>query len=354
MKHRSGVLAVVIALVLAVIGWVVYRTMTAKPAMTSAPTAATSQQPVQTVNGETVVIVDPEAQRASHIETAPIAVTEIRRERTAYATVLDLQPLLDLYDRVAKMRADSDGLRAQAAASHAEYARSQLLFNDNRNISEKALQAARAAMQADEAKLQSADAAQRGAYAMLRQQFGDVLARAAAEPASPLLRRLLDGRSMLVQVTLPIDTHAAAPDMLAIDSPDGRRIPAKMLSASAKSDPALQGVSYLYVADALLPAGTHAIAHLPSDAHGAAGLLIPQNAVVWYGGQAWAYVRTAADRFTRRFVPSDAAVEQGFIVADGFHAGEPVVIHGAQLLLSQELRPQGVATQCKDPPECDD
>jgi hypothetical protein len=29
-------------------------------------------------------------------------------------------------------------------------------------------------------------------------------------------------------------------------------------------------------------------------------------------------------------------------------------MRGPQLLLSQELRPQGIATACKDPPECDD
>jgi hypothetical protein len=41
-------------------------------------------------------------------------------------------------------------------------------------------------------------------------------------------------------------------------------------------------------------------------------------------------------------------------VSSGLHAGDQVVIDGAQLLLSEELRPQGIATACKDPPECDD
>jgi len=41
-------------------------------------------------------------------------------------------------------------------------------------------------------------------------------------------------------------------------------------------------------------------------------------------------------------------------VTSGFRAGDDVVIRGAQLLLSEELRPQGITTQCKDPPECDD
>jgi multidrug efflux pump subunit AcrA (membrane-fusion protein) len=82
--------------------------------------------------------------------------------------------------------------------------------------------------------------------------------------------------------------------------------------------------------------------------------VIPEAAVIWYGGQPWAYVRTAPDRFTRRYVPASSPGDRGFVVTSGFHAGDEVVIHGPQLLLSQELRPQGIATACKDPPECDD
>jgi hypothetical protein len=95
-------------------------------------------------------------------------------------------------------------------------------------------------------------------------------------------------------------------------------------------------------------------ARLPASDNSPAGLLIPANAVVWYGGQPWAYVRTAPDRFTRRILPSASEVDHGFIVPGGFRADDEVVVRGAQLLLSEELQPRDIATQCKDPPECDD
>lgn len=351
MTRRLIFLLAVSIVLAAAAGWYVYRTMSAMPGP-SAPAPAAQAQPVQTVNGETVVTVAPDAQRASRIEVTPIAATAVRPERTAYATVIDLQPWFDLRNRAAAARADRESARAQAAASRAQYERSRTLFDDDRNVSQKNLQAALAAMQTDQAKLRSAAALQDDLDASLRQQFGDALARAAMAPASQLFRRLSGSRIAVLRVTLPADRRA--PKHITVDSLDGQPVSAYQLSASPHSDPAIQGNPYLYATEHALPVGARTTAHLPSDDNGAAGLLIPQDAVVWYGGQAWVYVRTAADRFTRRVLPSMSAVEQGYIVTSGFHAGDNVVVRGAQLLLSRELQPQGIATQCKDPPECDD
>lgn len=93
---------------------------------------------------------------------------------------------------------------------------------------------------------------------------------------------------------------------------------------------------------------------MPTSSEAVSGLLIPAQAVVWYGGQTWAWVRTAPERFTRRYVPAGNEDDRGFMVTSGFHAGDQIVTQGAQLLLSEELKPQGIATACKDPPECDD
>ena len=86
-----------------------------------------------------------------------------------------------------------------------------------------------------------------------------------------------------------------------------------------------------------------------------AGLLIPSDAVVWYGGERWVYVRDTPGSFIRRPIPREAfQTDKGIIVASGFEAGQQIVVRGAQLLLSQELQPQNITTACKDPPECDD
>ena len=353
MKRRTTLLLGASIVLAAAAGWYIYYTMSATPAASAASAAAAQTQRVQTVNGETVVTVATDVQRASHIDVVPLAASRVQTETTAYATVIDLQPLFDLRNRSAAARSDRESARAQAEASRAQYERNRVLYADDRNVSQKSLQDARAVNQTDQAKLQAAEAAQNGLDATLRQQFGVALASAAAAPDSNLVQQLLTGRAVVLRVTLPASHGASAPAHITVDGPDGQPIPARRLSASPQADPAVQGDPWLYAADRGLPVGTRTTAHVPSGDKSTTGLLIPESAVVWYGGQPWVYVRTAADRFTRRYVPSTSAVSHGFVVTSGFRAGDAVVLHGAQLLLSEELRPQGIATECKDPPECD-
>lgn len=354
MKRPAVIFSIVYLLLAAGACWFAYRTFYVDASPPGAPAQVDAQPSVQTVNGETVVVVATDVQRASHIDVAPLTAITTPPGSIAYATVVDLQPLFDLRNRLAAARADYATLRVQSGNSRAQFERSRVLFEDDRNVSQKSLQDARAVMQADQAKLQSAEATQGGLDASMRQQFGTVLANAAMAPASDVFQRLLAGRAVVLRVTLPVGYSGAAPAHMTVDTPDGQSATAQKLSASPQGDPAIQGDPYFYETGSTLPVGTHTVAHVPAPNPGTSGLVIPERAVVWYGGQPWVYVRTAADRFTRRYVPASSSGEQGFVVTKGFHAGENVVMHGAQLLLSEELRPQGIATACKDPPECDD
>jgi len=355
MKPRMLLFSIVSLALAGAAGWYIYQTFADTGASAPGAAAQAAAPPaVQTVAGQTVVVVSPEAQRASHILAAPLAAMTVQPHITAYATIIDLQPLFALRNRMAAARADVGTFTAQAANSRAQYERSRTLFADDRNVSQKSLQDAQALMQADEAKLQSAKATLNGLDATLRQQFGDALSRAAIKPASDLFRRLQSGRAVVLRVTLPASYRGAAPARIAVDAPGARPVPARKLSASPLADPAVQGNPWFYVAEQALPAGLHTSANVPTSSSTASGLLIPEQAVVWYGGQTWTYVRTASDRFTRRYVPAAQESDHGYIVTSGFHAGELVVTQGAQLLLSEELKPQGIATACKDPPECDD
>jgi multidrug efflux system membrane fusion protein len=316
--------------------------------------AAPEAQRVQTVNGETRVAVASDVQRASGIDVAPLVQSSVREEIAVYATIIDVQPLFDLGARLAAARADRDSVRAQSEASRAQFERSQLLYKDDRNVSLKSMQDAQTAAQSDQARLRAAEAALTVQDASLRHQFGDVLKNAAADPASGLFRRLSSGRASVLRVTVPSGVNLSPSAQITVDGPDGQRLAARKLSAAPQTETAVQGVPYFYLIDHALPTGTRTTGYMAADHKAATGLVIPGSAIVWYGGQRWAYVRVAADHFTRRLVAPDSESAEGVITKNGFRAGDKVVIRGAQLLLSEEQRPEGIATVCKDPPECDD
>lgn len=129
---------------------------------------------------------------------------------------------------------------------------------------------------------------------------------------------------------------------------------ARLISSAPHSDPTLEGRAYLYRVPISLATGSKAVAYLPSQAAKAATMLaIPDAAIVWYGGQPWAYAQIDDDQFERRPLGHYTARNGEYLVSEGFKADDQVVIQGAQLLLSEEQRTPAGQSGCKDP-ECDD
>ncbi|MDR2250674.1 MAG: efflux RND transporter periplasmic adaptor subunit [Acinetobacter sp.] len=283
-----------------------------------------------------------------------LSATAIQQKMNAYATVLDLQPLFTLRDQWANAHANITSLNAQATNSRAQYERSRQLFNDDQNISQKSVQDAQTLMQNDIAKLDAARAMLPRLAATIQQQFGESIAHNVLLPKSDLLQSLQSGQASILRVTLPNTYAAVAPNNVTVQSAQEQALTAQKLSSSPQADPSLQGSPWLYLVPHALPMGSRLTVQLPIPNQTLSGILIPESAVIWYGGQTWAYVRTAPNQFTRRFVPAHNETGQGFIADHSFRAGDVVVTQGAQLLLSEELKPQGISTICKDPPECDD
>ena len=318
-----------------------------------AGTPAVATQAVAIVNGVTVVMLATATQTQSGIRTEPLSAVNYRAETAAYGTVLDLQPLIDLRTRYASALADADAARATAAASRQEYQRSRLLYQDNQNLALKTYQAAQAAYQADQAKARVAALNTQNIQATVWQQFGATLGHWAFDAHAPEFARLLNRQDVLLRVTLPLDDGMVAPAQIQISANNDRRLPAHLVSSSPQSDPAIQGSAFIYRAAAPIAAGTHIAAYLPTANQITHGTLIPAGAIVWYGGQPWAYKQIDAAHFGRYPVAQQFPMQGGFFVTQGFKPGQRVVVSGAQLLLSEELRPPaGSSSACKDP-ECD-
>lgn len=296
-------------------------------------------QRVAIEHGETVIRLDTETQRRAGIRLVTLHNAAHARQLRAYATVLDARPLAELRGRYAEAQARRQTAQAKLAASKSAYERARTLYADARNISAAQLQAAEAAFRVDQAELAAVDSQLAALRASARQAWGPVLGRALAEDAL-LAERLIDQQEFLLQVTLPPGRSTDPPAKRAfVLVEEGTRVPITFISVAPRTDPHIQGASFLYTASArssLLP-GMSAVAVLPSGKT-VQGAEVPAAAVVWAQGRASIYLRTGAWSFERRAISTAMPEAGGGYIVQGLPEGVRVVVQGAQMLLSEEYR----------------
>src|SRR5262249_11385348 len=114
---------------------------------------------VSNKDGFAAVHVSAQGQRASGIVVQELAEATARASAEVYGTVVNIQPLLDLHARYVTAVSEARALRAAAASSEAQYRRVKKLFDQDRNASERAVQAAQAQWTTDQAHAAAADQA---------------------------------------------------------------------------------------------------------------------------------------------------------------------------------------------------
>jgi multidrug efflux pump subunit AcrA (membrane-fusion protein) len=294
---------------------------------------------VTAANGERVIRLDTKAQRVDGIRTLLLKNEPHRRELRAYGRVLDLEPLTEMANRYADAKARLTTARAKLAASQTAFARARKLYGDRQNISAAELQSAEAAFRVDEAGLASADSQLRTTAVAAQQRWGTVLSEALVD-ATPLFTRLLARQEILLQITLRPGQEVAEPATGAsVALNDGSRKPLRFISPATRTDPRIQGASFYFTApgeSGLLP-GMSVMAFLTGGPT-VEGVVVPASAVVWGEGRAWAYFRTSPDSFARRAVATDMPTRDGSYLVRGLPDNAVVVVQGAQMLFSEELR----------------
>lgn len=295
--------------------------------------------------GTTVITLSEETQRQSNIATEVLGSSTYQGALSGFGSVVSIDPLLELRTRYLAAKADANVVRASIASSQQEYQRLAQLYQDNRNVAERAVIAAQAAWKADEAKLAAAETAAASIRDTMRQQWGDTLAGwATQQPAPAALESLLQYREVLLQVTLPPDAPTPEKDArITVEVPSGDRpIDAVFVATSPRTDSAIQGKTFFYRAPAgTLRVGMRVTVRMAERAKSSTtGVIVPATAVVWYGGKAWVYRKEGADKFFRIPINTDQEVSGGWFVSSGLRSGDIVVISGAQLLLSEEFRYQ--------------
>jgi hypothetical protein len=322
---------------------------------------------------EAIITLDRATQTRTGIVTMVPRPMTYRKEIQAYGTVLELQNLLDLRRSFLELRKNLNDFRRNLArakaqeekaglsleASRKQYERLKTLYEDNRNVSAKALQAGEVAWRSDEAnagaakqELQAAQEALRTAEEAFKvlgdtagQQWGGVLAKWLFEN-SAALDRLFQQQEVLIQVTLPSTEQVASPpEAISIQTPAGTAVSSHFISMSPRTDPHIQGMSFFYVAtqQAILLPGMGVVAFLPVGSR-VKGFFIPASSIVWWQGMAWVFIQKDSTRFLRQKIAVTNPVRDGYFVKKDFSGKERIVVQGAQILLSEQTRPAVQAT----------
>jgi len=342
----SHAIIAVMAVIIAVLSWtVIYFArdeLRGEPAGHEDEIRTTSAAGID--GGRAVVRVPAESQKASGIATQSLKAGRSEAAIEVYGMVMNLQPLAELRGRYLAAAAEAQALRAAVAAAESEYQRMEMLHRDDRNVSEQALKSAEAHYRTELARQAAAEQGAASIRDAMRSTWGDAITGWGTRPDSPTLEALLQQRAFLVQLVLPYDLpKSAARGKISVAPAMARETArvARFVADSPQVDAGLPGETYFYVVDgAGFRAGMRVAARVGLGGAPVAGVIVPGQAVVWHAGKAWAYLKRDEQTFARHEVSAAQELDGGWFNAGGFQAGDEVVVSGAQLLLSEELKYQ--------------
>lgn len=303
--------------------------------------------------GAATLILSAASQQQSGIITANLQATTHQSATSSFGTVEAIDGLLDLRTRYLGALAEGNVISTTITSSEQNLNRQRLLNQDDKNVSDRVVQEAESTLNNDKARLAAANTLANNIRDSMRQQWGTTLANWATQTsANDAFQQLLQYRKVLVKVTLPFDAapNKNTPLLVTAMGAQGQAIKAQLISEAPQSDSTIQGKTYFYQAPASnLRVGMRVTASLDAKGKAVTGVIVPHEAVVWYANQAWVYQKVKAeedgsDKFIRRLISTEIEIENvqpnGWFNATGFTTKDELVISGAQLLLSEELKYQ--------------
>ena len=306
---------------------------------TDVETATEPHSPIK----QAQLTVSEDIQKSSAIETLTLKPVNHQTEFIAYGKVLNIQALLALRHRYLLTLTDQRSAQAKFKQSEQNINRQQDLYSSGVS-SKRSLQEQQAQWQANQAQV---DAVQYQGTAITDEAlllWGNVLTDWMLSNDHSKLDTFLSGRQKLIQITLPSHHHLAN-TIRSIDvEVSGNRSKAhkaEFISAATHTEVVAQGESYFFKSSekSLLP-GMAISAWIPEQSTAITGVIIPKSALIWYMDQALVFIKTTDTTFSRLVLSHYSPTADGYFVPDTLSANQHLVITGAQMLLSEELRGQ--------------
>lgn len=302
--------------------------------------------------GVNIVSLSPATQQNSGITTARLNSASFQGEIKTFGSVVSIDSLTEAKAKFLSLKTDINIARSGSGQNIQQYQRLKILNEDDKNVSDRAVQEALAMVNADKASVTSSELQLKNLHTNTKLQWGEALAKLAFEDTlAPHLASLLDRRNVLIQVSLPLNTATPKTGSTINVTPLNEStslIKAIYISPASTSDSSGFGKTFYYSAPAeLLRIGMRINVNISNNASDvASGAIIPNTAVVWYAGKPWAYFKQGQNKaglgqFVRKPISADSEVGSG-IDSGWFNANisadSEVVVTGAQLLLSEEFK----------------
>lgn len=272
--------------------------------------------------------------------------------------------LVDLHARRSDAQAELDAINADVEAARASYESKSRLNTEQGLVSDRSMEETRARLRSGEARLMAArqkvelydslvDGRPSGTSLFpVKTVVAGSVVEVGAQPgetvdAGHVLLRTDRFDALIAHVSLFV---GESPPSLGFEAQfeivgvDGLVLPGRPIGPAFDASPLTGGMALLFQID--VPAEHHlrpgvaVTAHIPTPGPTRSGVEIPRAAVLRLGGRTWAYVKAGEERFERRDVVLASPTRDGWFATAGVSPGENIVVGGASLLLSEELKAQ--------------
>jgi hypothetical protein len=301
------------------------------------------KQTVHRQTGQTVINLNAKTQQHSGLQTIKLKPATYHAEFTAYGKVLAIQPLIELRHRYLVALTDRNSANAKFKQAEQNVSRQQALYQEG--ISAKRnLQGQQAQWQIDKAQLDAVHFQNQMIKEEAQLTYGKTLSEWALASDSNQLNAFISGQQKLLQITLPSNQQLADKLKTIVIAASGNRSDAQtaeLISAAPQTDASSQGNSYFFQTQAKnISIGMAVTAWLPEQNSALSGVMIPKSALLWAMDEAFVYVKTDDDTFSRRLIHHYSLSNDGYFISEELKPDEELVITGGQMLLSEEMRGQ--------------
>lgn len=294
-------------------------------------------------DGVSLVRLARKDQDASGIEVIELAVMRHQAEYQLFGEILDITGLLELRERLITLSNEDRAKDVEEAHLADAYKRASLLFEDRQNISRRelmeseyqlnAVRTYRLNLRRNLASLKHSANATWGA------EVSDWL----LDEYSQNFKNLVTQQSSLIRLFVR-NVSLSAKGISTVDiAPVGfptRKVSARYVSEAPSAQLGTGAADKFFMTDTQMPTGTRVIVSLSENLEGVSGVFIPDEAVLWHSGKPWVFKRHSEGVFARFEIEADVDLGLGWFEVNAFVPGDQIVVSGAQLLLSEELKYQ--------------